>query len=195
MGQFYDASRHRVKRKKRFNALTRQENEVYHEKMVKAVFPGTFDPPTFGHLNIIERGAALFDSLDVVIAVNPRKTPILHPDTKKELLETLIHEMGLKKVTVSIHEGLVVEYCRREGARVILRGVRALSDFDYEFELSMLNRQLNGEVETMLLPTDPKYFVLRSSTIKELLHLDGDISTMVPPVVEKALKNSRKGID
>ncbi len=163
--------------------------------MVKAVFPGTFDPPTYGHLNIIERGAGLFDSLDVVIAVNPRKTPLLSPGLKKELLESLISDMRLEKVRVSIHEGLVVEYCRREGARVILRGVRALSDFDYEFELSMLNRQLNGAVETMLLPTDPKYFVLRSSTIKELLHLDGDISTMVPPAVEKALKNARKGMD
>ena len=84
-------------------------------------------------------------------------------------------------------DGLIVEYCRSVGAQVLLRGIRSSSDFDYEFELSILNKQLNEKIETIMLPTEPKYFVLRSSTIKELLKLGGDISAMVPPEVQKAL--------
>lgn len=159
--------------------------------MVKAVFPGSFDPPTYGHLNIIARGAVLFDSLDIVIAVNSKKTPLLSPLEIQKLLEEQLRSMGLKQVSVTTYDGLVVEYCRSVGASVLLRGVRSSADFDYEFELSILNKQLNEEVETVLIPTEPKYFVLRSSTIKELLSLGGDISAMVPPEVEKALVKSR----
>ena len=156
--------------------------------MIKAVFPGSFDPPTYGHLNIIERGASLFDSLDVVIAVNSGKTPLLEPEEKKRLLEGELSRMGLKKVKVTMYEGLVVDYCRNAGARVLLRGVRSSGDFDYELELSILNKQLGNGLETVMLPTEPKYFVLRSSTIKELLSLGGDISEMVPPDVEASLR-------
>lgn len=160
--------------------------------MVKAVFPGSFDPPTYGHLNIIERGAVLFDSLDIVIAVNSKKTPLLSHTEIKKLMEEQLVTMGLKQVRVTTYDGLVVEYCRSVGASVLLRGVRSSADFDYEFELSILNKQLNESVETVLIPTEPKYFVLRSSTIKELLNLGGDISAMVPPQVEKALLKSRR---
>ncbi len=156
--------------------------------MVKAVFPGSFDPPTYGHLNIIQRGAVLFDSLDVLVAVNSSKTPLLEPQQKKQLLEEEIRKMGLKKVTVSICGGLVVEYCQKTGASVLLRGVRSAGDFNYELELSILNKQLDSTVETVFLPTEPRFFVLRSSTIRELLFLGGDISAMVPPSVEKALQ-------
>ncbi len=159
--------------------------------MVKAVFPGSFDPPTYGHLNIISRGAALFDSLDIVIAVNSRKTPLLTPEEIKLLLIEQINGMGLEQVRVTTYEGLIVDYCRSVDAGVLLRGVRSSADFNYEFELSILNKQLNEEIETVLLPTEPKYFVLRSSTIKELLNLGGDISAMVPPAVEKALLKRR----
>lgn len=159
--------------------------------MVKAVFPGSFDPPTYGHLNIISRGAALFDSLDIVIAVNSRKTPLLTPEEIKLLLMEQIKGMDLGQVRVTTYEGLIVDYCRSVDAGVLLRGVRSSADFNYEFELSILNKQLNEEIETVLLPTEPKYFVLRSSTIKELLNLGGDISAMVPPAVEKALLKRR----
>lgn len=159
--------------------------------MVKAVFPGSFDPPTYGHLNIIERGAVLFDSLDIVVAVNSKKTPLLSPEEIKNLLEEQLRSMGLKQVRVTTYDGLVVDYCRSVGAAVLLRGVRSAADFDYEFELSILNKQLNESVETVLIPTEPKFFVLRSSTIKELLNLGGDISAMVPPEVEEALLKSR----
>ena len=156
--------------------------------MIKAVFPGSFDPPTYGHMNIIERGASLFDSLDVVIAVNSSKKPLLEPEEKKRLLEGELLKMGLDRVKVTMYEGLVVNYCREAGARVLLRGVRSSGDFDYELELSILNKQLGNGLETVMLPTEPKYFVLRSSTIKELLSLGGDISEMVPPEVEESLR-------
>ncbi len=163
--------------------------------MVKAVFPGSFDPPTYGHLNIIRRGAALFDSLDIVIAINSRKNPLLKHKEIKLLLEEQIKAMDLGQVRVTTHEGLIVDYCRSVDAGVLLRGVRSPADFDYEFELSILNKQLNENIETILLPTEPKYFVLRSSTIKELLNLGGDISAMVPPAVEKALLKRRGSED
>ncbi len=163
--------------------------------MVKAVFPGSFDPPTYGHLNIIKRGAALFDSLDIIIAVNSQKTPLLSPGEIKDLFEEQLALMNLPQVRVTAFEGLVVDYCRSVDAGVLLRGVRSSADFDYEFELSILNKQLSEDIETVLLPTEPKYFVLRSSTIKELLKLGGDISAMVPPSVEKALIKHRGIVD
>jgi len=169
-------------------SLTRPPGIDMMKTMVNAVFPGSFDPPTFGHLNIIERGARLFDSLDVVIAVNRSKTPLLEPELKRSLLESEVAARGLDSVRVLIHDGLIVDYCRSVGARVLLRGVRTSADFDYELELSILNKQLGDGIETILLPTEPRYFVLRSSTIKELLTLDGDISAMVPAAVEEALR-------
>lgn len=158
--------------------------------MVKAVFPGSFDPPTYGHLNIIERGAALFDSLDIVIAVNPDKKSMLDPLEKKRLLEGELSRLGLSHIDVFTYDGLIVDYCRKVGARVLLRGVRSSADFAYELELSILNKLLNEGIETILLPTEPKFLVLRSSSIKELLELDGDISAMVPPAVERSLKSA-----
>ena len=169
-------------------AFDRSLRRRYDTSMVKAIFPGSFDPPTYGHLNIIERGSELFDSLEVLIAVNSMKKPLLPPDEKKRLLEGEIRRMGLNSVTVNTHEGLVVDYCQNAGARVLLRGVRTSGDFDYELELSILNKQLSGNIETVMMPTEPRYLVLRSSTIKELLSLGGDISEMVPPAVEASLK-------
>jgi len=103
------------------------------------------------------------------------------------LLEEQIRDLRLSSVRVVVHNGLIVNYCRSINANVLLRGVRSSSDFNYEFELSILNKQLNGGMETVFLPTEPRYLVLRSSTIKELLKYRGDISEMVPPAVEKAL--------
>jgi len=155
--------------------------------MIRAVFPGSFDPPTLGHINIISRGALLFDSLDVVIAANARKVPLLKPRQIKILLEEQIRNLKLSTVKVVVHNGLIVDYCRSMNASVLLRGVRSSSDFNYEFELSILNKQLGGGIETIFLPTEPGYLVLRSSTIKEILKYRGSISEMVPPAVEKAL--------
>jgi len=159
--------------------------------MVKAVFPGTFDPPTKGHLNLIKRGAELFDTLDVVIAVNTTKQPLLSPEERLDLLNESVRD--LTGVKVSLCDKLIVDYAEENDIKVILRGIRNLADFGYEFELSMMNKQLKNSVETVFLPTDPKYFVLRSSSIKELLSFHADISEMVPPHVEKLLKSKTAG--
>lgn len=159
--------------------------------MVKAVFPGTFDPPTKGHINLIRRGAKLFDSLDVIIAVNTSKKPLLSPEERKVLLEESVKDFP--GVTVSLWDRLIVDYAEEHGIKVILRGIRNTADFGYEFELAMMNKQLKSSVETVFLPTDPKYFVLRSSSIKELLNFNSDISEMVPPHVEKLLKSKSGG--
>ncbi|MBI9099243.1 MAG: pantetheine-phosphate adenylyltransferase [Spirochaetaceae bacterium] len=155
--------------------------------MIKAVFPGTFDPPTKGHINLIRRGAKLFDSLDVIIAVNNQKVPLLTPDERLHLLEESVADFP--GVNVRLWDRLIVDYAVEHEIKVILRGVRNMADFGYEFELAMMNKQLSSSVETIFLPTDPKYFVLRSSSIKELLHFNSDISQMVPPHVEKLLKS------
>ncbi|MFP4267521.1 MAG: pantetheine-phosphate adenylyltransferase [Spirochaetaceae bacterium] len=159
--------------------------------MRKAVFPGTFDPPTNGHLNLIERAAGIFDELYVVIAVNQEKKCLFPGKERQEMMEELLG--NYKNVKVRPWDRLIVEFAVKHDVRVILRGVRALADFGYEFELAMTNKQLQPDLEIMFMPTDPKYFVLRSSAIKEIALYGGDISTMVPPRVAEALR-SRLGV-
>jgi len=153
--------------------------------MQHIIYPGTFDPPTNGHVNVISRVSKIFEAVDVVIAINPEKKCFFTPDERFNMMKEITKDFP--NVEVNTWEGLIVDYAKKVNARIIVRGVRALSDFNYEFELSMMNRTLNNEIETILLPTDQKYFVLRSSTIKELAKYNGEISKMVPPVVEKAL--------
>ena len=153
--------------------------------MFKVIYPGSFDPPTNGHLDIMRRASVLFDRVEIVIAVNPRKSYFFSAEERLAMIKKMVRD--LSNINVVTWEGLVVDYAEKAGARVILRGVRALSDFDYEFELSMMNRALNQKIETIFLPTDQKYFVLRSSAILELAMFHGNISGMVPPVVEEAL--------
>ncbi|MBO4404295.1 MAG: pantetheine-phosphate adenylyltransferase [Treponema sp.] len=154
--------------------------------MATVVFPGTFDPPTYGHLSIIERASRLFDHIDVVVSVNDKKKTLFTEEERISMLTSLTKKFS----NVSVHrwDGLVVEYCRKTGSRMLLRGIRNTVDFSYEFDLSLVNRSLNGEVETLFIPTEQRYFLIRSSSIKELARLGGDISAMVPPEVEKALK-------
>jgi len=159
--------------------------------MVKAVFPGSFDPPTHGHFDIIRRSAKIFDFLDVVVAVNHNKASLLSTDERKKLLLDEIAAMSLKNVAVTVFEGLMVEYCRSVKAAVLLRGLRSSSDYNYEFELSIINKQLDEGIETVMIPAAAKYFILKSSNIKELLKLGGDISHMVPHTVEMALLGRR----
>lgn len=161
--------------------------------MNKAVFPGSFDPPTLGHLNLIERASKLFDSLDVVIADNSAKENTLTIDQRKKLMDTMISEAGCSNVKVVVCDSLIVNYCKDNGIKVIVRGLRALSDFGYEFELAMINKHLDQDVETVFLPTDPEFFVLRSSMVKELVKLGGDLSGMVTPGVEELLKKNLTG--
>lgn len=154
--------------------------------MIKAVFPGSFDPPTYGHLNIIERTATLFNELDIVIAINKTKKYLF---SNKERLELLIElTKKWKNVVVHLHSGLIVDYAASTQAQVLIRGIRNSSDFLYEYDLSLLNKGLNSNIETLFLPTDPKFFVLKSTAIKELASFGGDVSKMVPPLVATMIK-------
>ena len=154
--------------------------------MTTAVFPGSFDPPTYGHLNIIERASKLFDSVDVVIAVNPEKRSLF---TANERL-SMIQELTKNFDNVSVHqwEGLVVDYAKKNEANILLRGIRNSNDFAYEFDLSLMNHTLNAQIETLFIPTEQKYAIIKSSSIKELAMFGGDISGMVPPIVAEEMR-------
>ncbi|EPF29370.1 pantetheine-phosphate adenylyltransferase [Treponema medium] len=154
--------------------------------MVKAVFAGSFDPPTFGHLNIIERVQKLFSEIHVVIAVNNNKSYCFSGEERLEMIQKLVS--GWNNVSVHLWDSLIVDYAKKIKADVLIRGVRNDNDFLYEFDLAMMNKSLNPQIETLFLVPDPKFFVLRSSSIKELAAFGGDVSTMVPPIVEAMLK-------
>ena len=154
--------------------------------MITALFPGSFDPPTFGHLNIIERARKIFGEIHVVIAVNSQKKYLFSEDERLEMMQKLTDKWD--NVHVSTCRTLIVEYARKNNAIVLLRGIRNVADFSYEFDLSMLNKGLDSSIETVFMPTDPEFFVLKSSAIKELALLGGDISKMVPDLVANLLK-------
>ena len=159
---------------------------IYTSHMFKAVFPGSFDPATLGHVNIIERASSIIDELVVIIAENRLKKYFFTAEERLEMMKELIKPW--KNVTVRIWDSLIVDYMKQEDIRLLIRGVRGMEDFSYEFELSMMNKGLYPDIETLFMTTDPKYFVIRSSSIRELASFHGDISGMVPPIVEEALK-------
>lgn len=161
--------------------------------LIRAMLPGTFDPPTNGHLNLIERSARLFESLDVVVADNLNKKCLFTAEERMEMLREMLEPFP--NVQVVSHTGLVVDYARSQRISVMVRGVRALVDFGYEFELAMTNKQLYPELEVLFMPTDPNYFVLRSSAIKEMATFGADISTMVPKSVAEKLRSRVKVVD
>ena len=154
--------------------------------MVKAVFAGSFDPPTFGHLNIIERAQKLFSEIHVVIAVNKNKSYCFSGEERLDVIQKLVSRWD--NVSVHLWDSLIVDYAKKIQADVLIRGVRNDNDFLYEFDLAMMNKSLNPQIETLFLVPDPKFFVLRSSSTKELAAFGGDVSTMVPPIVEAMLK-------
>ena len=158
---------------------------------MKAMFPGSFDPPTNGHMNLIKRAASIFDELAVVIAVNDQKKCLFTSQERFEMMSILLESYS--NVSVSLWDNLVVKFAEEHNIKVMIRGVRALVDFGYEFELAMTNKELSPDVDILFMPTDPKYFVLRSSAIKEIALLDGDIGAMVPPEVASALKRRLRG--
>lgn len=157
------------------------------ENMLRAAFPGSFDPPTFGHLNIVERAAGIFDELVIVVAENRQKKYLFSHEERIDLMRSLVKPWD--NVRVELCDSLIVDYVKSMDIRVLIRGVRGVSDFSYEFDLSMMNKGLESSIETIFMTTDPKYFVLRSSAIKELASFGGDVSNMVPAPVAEALKN------
>lgn len=154
--------------------------------MVKAIYAGSFDPPTFGHINIIERAQKLFSELHVVIAVNKNKQYCFSGKERLDVIQKLVAHWD--NVSVCLWDSLIVEYAKKINAEVLIRGVRNDNDFLYEFDLAMMNKSLNHQIETLFLVPDPRFFVLRSSSIKELAAFGGDVSTMVPPEVAVLLK-------
>jgi len=151
-----------------------------------AMFPGTFDPPTKGHLNIVFRAAQLYDRLYVVVADNIKKKCLFTADERVEMLKKLMEDYS--NIEVVSYQGLVVEFAKKNNIGVLVRGVRALADFNYEFELAMTNKELCPELEIIFLPTDSHYFLLRSSSIKEIAAFGGDVSNMVPELVLNEIK-------
>lgn len=152
---------------------------------VLAVYPGSFDPVTNGHLDIIRRGSRLFDRIVVAILRNPEKRALFSLEERKRIV--LMATEGIPNVSVDSFDGLLVDYARRRGARVIVRGLRALSDFEYEYQMALMNRRLDSEIETVFMMPAEAYSYLSSRLVKEVVRLGGSVSGLVPEEVERRL--------
>lgn len=152
-----------------------------------AIYPGSFDPVTNGHMDMIERGLRLFDKVIVAILFNPAKTKALF--TVEERME-MLREIFKDKPNIDVdnHSGLLVDYAEQKGACAILRGLRAVSDFEYEFQMALMNRRLNRRVQTVFLMTGLQWIFTSSSIVKEAATFGGDVKSMVPPLVNERLK-------
>ena len=153
---------------------------------VKALFPGTFDPIHYGHLDIARRASRLFDEVVVAVYDRPMKSLIFPPEERIRLAQEAI--MDDAKISVVGYSGLTVDFCHKIGAQVIVRGLRVFSDFEYEFRMALANHRLAPDIEVISLITNEEHTFLSSSTVREIAALSGDISSMVPPHVEIALK-------
>lgn len=155
-----------------------------------AVYPGTFDPVTYGHLDIISRSAKQFDRLIVAVLNNTSKNPLFSVEERKELLAEVTR--GIPNVEIDSFRDLLVRFMKSKQANVIIRGIRSVTDFEYELQLASTNHKLNSEVETIFMMTHPKYSYLSSSVVKEIASFHGDVSDLVPLEVEKALREKFK---
>ncbi len=151
-----------------------------------AIYPGTFDPITNGHIDVIERASAMFDKVILLLAVNSKKKNLFNDEKRLYMAEEALKH--LKNVDVDIHKGLIVDYCSAVKARTIIRGIRAISDFEYEFQIALMNKKINPDTDTIFLLPDEKYTYLNSSIIRELAAYGRDLSEFVPPVVMNMLK-------
>lgn len=156
---------------------------------VTAIYPGTFDPITNGHTDLIQRACRLFDKVIVAIAANPKKTPLFNLDERVELARGVLAGLETDKVEVCGFDSLLADFARERDATVILRGLRAVSDFEYEFQLAGMNRRLAPGVETIFLTPAEKYTFISSSLVKEVASLGGEVEEFVDPTVKAALNN------
>ena len=152
-----------------------------------AVYPGSFDPLTHGHVDLICRAAKIFDNLTVAVAMNPRKDTLFSADERVELIAQVMKSRGIS-VQVESFEGLLVHYLEEKKAEVVIRGLRAISDFEYEFQMALTNHSLKPNIETLFLMSNEKFIFLSSSMVKEIAMFGGDVSEYVPAVVDERLK-------
>ena len=155
-----------------------------------AIYPGSFDPLTLGHVDIIARGAALFDRIIVAILVNPGKTPLFDVEERLAIIREAF--ASTPNVTADAFDGLLVDYARRTRASAIVRGLRAVSDFEYEMQLAMMNRHLAPDVETVFMMPAAQYSYVSSRLVKEVFTFGGDVTGLVPPAVEARLRDRRE---
>ena len=160
---------------------------------MRAIYPGSFDPVTYGHLDIMKRGAVIFDELIVGVANNPRKTHMFPMEERISFIEQAMND--IKNVTIEPFDVLLVNFAKDQDASVILKGLRAVSDFEYELQMSLINRRLSGDVETLFMMAGEEFSFASSSMLKEIASLEGDVSSMVPKFVEDALKKRLEGTE
>ena len=155
-------------------------------KRTLAIYPGSFDPLTNGHISIIKRGLALFDRIIVAVAVNASKKPLFSIQERMDLIEQSMNHN--ERIQTDTFDGLLVDYAESKGAEVVVRGMRALSDFEFEFQMALMNRRLNRNIQTVFMMTDYRWLYVSSTIIKEAASLGGSVAGMVPPLVERALR-------
>jgi pantetheine-phosphate adenylyltransferase len=155
-------------------------------KETLAVYPGSFDPVTFGHHDILTRGLELFDTVIIAIAYNIEKQGLFRFEERKDLIQQSIN--GNKNVIIDSFDGLLIDYVKKVNARFVIRGLRAMSDFEYEFQMASINRTLNPDMDTLFMMTSKDYFFISSRTIKEVAAFHGSVSSFVPAPVESRLK-------
>ncbi|OGF55727.1 MAG: pantetheine-phosphate adenylyltransferase [Candidatus Fraserbacteria bacterium RBG_16_55_9] len=156
--------------------------------MPRAVYPGSFDPITYGHIDIVQRAKTIFDELIVAVVTNPSKQTLFSLEERRKLCEQALKDEQIDGIQVITWEGLVIECAKRYQAQAIIRGLRANSDFEREFQMALTNRDLNGNIESVFFMTSGEYSFLNSSIVKEIKSFRGDVSRFVPSVVEKALE-------
>ena len=158
---------------------------------VKAIYPGSFDPLTNGHLDLVERGSKIFDELVVAILKNSEKSPLFSVEERVDMLKSTTKHYS--NVTVETFDGLLVDYVARQKARVVLRGIRAISDYEYELQMALMNRKLAPQIETVFMMPADTYSYLSSRLVKEVFQLGGSVRALVPEVVEKRLHQKVNG--
>lgn len=161
--------------------------------MRRAIYPGSFDPVTNGHLDIIQRGCKLFDEIIVAILINPEKTPFFSVEERNDILDAVLKDIdrGGCEVVVESFEGLLVQYAAERQAHAIVRGIRAISDYEYELQMALMNRRLEPSLETVFMMPAEAYSYVSSRLVKEVFQLGGDIDGLVPPLVEERMRQKK----
>jgi pantetheine-phosphate adenylyltransferase len=159
--------------------------------LTTAIYPGSFDPLTFGHLDVVERSARLFDRVVMAIITNPQKSPLFTVEERREIIREIVTSQ-FPNVEVDVFHGLLVDYAQRKNAQVIVRGIRAVTDYEYEFQMALMNRRLEPRIETVFMMPAENYSYLSSRLVKEIAELGGSVEGLVPRTVEERLKERFK---